>query len=712
MSLKWENLFVQEQSYKRMNVDGNSFTDAYDDKVRPIMDKIDQIRSLLSTNNDGVTFPNVVVVGDQSSGKSTLLEALSLVELPKGSGIVTRCPLVLRLRRSNRRQVYRILENNKKDVLDETQLDILKYIEEETKKIAGSNKNVVDTLIELLVEDPNVRDLTVVDLPGIARNPIGDQPKDIHQQTTKLIKKFISQEGSVILCVFPANVDIATVESFTLAREFDPDGVRTIGVITKSDLATNNETLIQQLLMEKEDVFKLTLGFVAVRNRSTDERISLVEARQREKDFFQSHSVLPVVGWDCLGIEALINRLANLYSDRVKEIFPKMRNDIQKKMKEVREQLSNYPADLDTPAARLAKYYELAEFYVENMLKIRFSSSYDNKHTSMINTLHNKFAKYNDIVNSFTKELFTTSYHEKVRLAIASCVGEQLPNFLPHPILKRLIGDKLDQLWKITDILINECYHLAEKLLLDQNLDEHKGHVLLMKLIPAFRNVVSLYLKEKNQLAHHQLQEMIRLEKHDPYTMHNSYLEKLNEFQTNMKAHEASKSTVKNSSPPEIKFREDDDELMFKSAREIEQTTREMLFSIYAYWKVLVKRFMDYTALTLRAGCDFDVCTGIKERLRHIPMEQCDFVDSYLAEDASTLRKRKQLQQTKERLEKVDAILGGRASIDTIGNYSFIDMNPFDNDSMMTLDKFEQNINTSSSTATSTAAAIVDTTKK
>ncbi|CAF4195081.1 unnamed protein product, partial [Adineta steineri] len=92
-----------------------SFVSAYDEKVRPLMDKIDQVRALLSTNNDGVNFPNVVVVGDQSSGKSTLLESLSLVELPKGSGIVTRCPLVLRLRKSIQRKVYRLHDDNKKE---------------------------------------------------------------------------------------------------------------------------------------------------------------------------------------------------------------------------------------------------------------------------------------------------------------------------------------------------------------------------------------------------------------------------------------------------------------------------------------------------------------------------------------------------------------------------------------------------------------------
>lgn len=206
----------------------DTFTNKFDEIIRPYMDKIDQVRSILSGGIDGVTFPTVVVVGDQSSGKSTLLEALSLVELPKGSGIVTRCPLVLRLRKSSERRVYRILGENEKVELNEGELNILQYIEEETKKLAGHQKNVVKDMIELQVEDPNVRDLTVVDLPGIARNPVADQPKDIHAQTTSLIRHFIRQEGCVILCVFPANVDVATVESFTLAREVDPSGKQLI----------------------------------------------------------------------------------------------------------------------------------------------------------------------------------------------------------------------------------------------------------------------------------------------------------------------------------------------------------------------------------------------------------------------------------------------------------------------------------------------------
>ncbi|CAF1027258.1 unnamed protein product [Adineta steineri] len=670
----------------------DSFVSAYDGKVGPLMDKIDQVRALLSANNDGVNFPNVVVVGDQSSGKSTLLESLSLVELPKGSGIVTRCPLVLRLRKSIQRKVYRLHDDNKKQFLDETKLNILKYIEEETKILAGNNKNVVENLIELLVEDPNLRDLTVVDLPGIARNPIGDQPKNIHEQTTKLIRNFIKKEGTVILCVFPANVDIATVESFTLAREYDPTGIRTIGVITKSDLAPNQDSLVQQLLMNQPNVFQLTLGFIAVRNRSTDEKISLTDAHTREKEFFSNHPASSLVGWHCLGINALINRLADLYSDRVSEIFPKMRIEVHMKLKDIREQLSKFPPDLDTPSARLAKYHELAEFYVENILKVRFSASVDGQTTSMSNTLHIKFGKYINVIHRHTEELFTDTYHKKVSTAISACIGEQLPNFLPHPVLKRLICEKLDQLWTTTKVLINDCFRTVLNLLKYNSNNQYKDDILLMKLMPAFRDIVKLYLNEKNQIIHNQLHEMIRLEKHDPYTIDSFYNNKIDGFRI-YSAELNSKDNDEERKALSLKRKYDDvdDELMFNSILNVDQAVQEMIYSVYSYWKLLTKRFMDYTALTLRAACDFDVCPGVQERLRHLPIEQCDFVDSYLAEDVFTKTKRKQLQQTKERLEKVDAILGGHNTTN-FANHTFIDSISMEDDSFMTLDKLAQSI--------------------
>ncbi len=144
---------------------------------------------------------------------------------------------------------------------------------------------------------------------------------------------------------------------------------------------------------------------------------------------------------------------------------------------------------------------------------------------------------------------------------------------------------------------------------------------------------------------------------------------------------------------------------MFNSISNDEQAVQEMLMSIYCYWKVLIKRFMDYAALSLRAGCVFDVCPGIRERLRSIPSEQCDFVDSYLAEDVYIRTKRKKLQQTKERLEKVDAILGGH-SVTRIGNDAINDMMTRDDNASMTLDALAKRFSSTDDSDTTVDSSI------
>lgn len=639
-----------------------TYTNAFDGKIRPLMDKIDQVRSLLASNDYGITLPNVVVVGDQSSGKSTLLEALSLVELPKGSGIVTRCPLVLRLRKSDRRQVYRLHGNNK-TLLDETNTNLLQYIEDETIRLAGNHKNVVSKPIELQVEDPTLRDLTVVDLPGIARNPIGDQPKDIHRQTKNLIGQFIEQEGSVILCVFPANVDVATVESFALARAVDPDGARTIGVITKTDLATNQNVLIQQLLMDRADVFHLKLGFVAVRNRSTDEQISLKDARKREKDFFSEHFAASNVESNCLGIDALIERLADLYAERVKETFPKIQADIAKQLKDVREQLSKFPPELQSTQTRLVKYHELVTWYVENILQNVFTSSNDGVRPSIVNELHRKFGQVETLICTQNREFYSSKYRIRVREAMSACFGEQLPNFLPHPVLKRFINEKLDQFWRVIEVLVDESFQLTCTRLFDNDKDACKGDILLLKLLPTFRRISSSYLAERKQIIRKQFQEMIRLEKLEPYTLNHYYMNKINQFREyeSERKSQNPKGTL-NSRKATGDNDDDEDTSLFRAISNDDYAAQDMVISIYAYWKLVIKRCIDNVALALRAACVFDTCSAIHDRLRQLPTEQTNFVDQHLAEDESIRLKRQRLQKCKEQLETVDAILGDSLS--------------------------------------------------
>lgn len=90
--------------------------------------------------------------------------------------------------------------------------------------------------INLRIFSPNVLTLTLVDLPGLTKVPVGDQPRDIERQIKDMLIKYISKPNAIILAVTAANTDLANSDGLKLARDVDPDGTRTIGVLTKVDL--------------------------------------------------------------------------------------------------------------------------------------------------------------------------------------------------------------------------------------------------------------------------------------------------------------------------------------------------------------------------------------------------------------------------------------------------------------------------------------------
>lgn len=142
-----------------------------------------------------IELPAIVVVGDQSSGKSSVLESISGIALPRGGNLVTRCPLQLALRRGPTETAllsYTDPNDSSQQVCRKLALeDIPGAVEEATNRLAGTNSGLVPALISLQVTTRDAPDLTLIDLPGIVRVPIGDQPADIEKQIKDLIHKHI-----------------------------------------------------------------------------------------------------------------------------------------------------------------------------------------------------------------------------------------------------------------------------------------------------------------------------------------------------------------------------------------------------------------------------------------------------------------------------------------------------------------------------------------
>jgi replication fork clamp-binding protein CrfC len=106
----------------------------------------------------------------------------------------------------------------------------------DTEAKTGKNAGISPLPINLRVFSPNVVTLTLVDLPGLTRVPVGDQPRDIERQIRDMLHKYISKPSCIILAVTAANTDLANSDALKMSREVDPDGQRTIGVLTKIDL--------------------------------------------------------------------------------------------------------------------------------------------------------------------------------------------------------------------------------------------------------------------------------------------------------------------------------------------------------------------------------------------------------------------------------------------------------------------------------------------
>jgi dynamin 1-like protein len=273
------------------------------DQLIPVINKLQEVFEAIEPESPDfgipeIDLPRLVVVGSQSSGKSSVLESLVQRDfLPRGKDIVTRRPLVLQLLHLSPAQ--RMTDGTEewgefghlpgKRFADF--LQIRREIEEDTARVAGSNKGISKQPIHLRIYSPHVVNLMLVDLPGITKIPVGEQPQDIENQIRQLVLEYISRPNSVILAVTPANSDLVNSDALKIAREVDPSGSRTIGVLTKLDLMDAG-THAADILMNRAS-FRLKLGFIGVVNRSQHDinvNKPISEAARQEMEFFRNHT--------------------------------------------------------------------------------------------------------------------------------------------------------------------------------------------------------------------------------------------------------------------------------------------------------------------------------------------------------------------------------------------------------------------------------------
>ncbi|EPS40510.1 hypothetical protein H072_5636 [Dactylellina haptotyla CBS 200.50] len=339
------------------------------EEYRKLLDKIDKLRNL--GVNKILGLPQLVVTGDQSSGKSSVLEALTGLPLPRSSGLCTRFATEISLRRSplHKPVIITMKPSPTRGALDkiqqakfdgfrkqipENELTADKFLEvlnhasdimgvprpgQRSDTPAKGKSGFSDDLLCIELAGPHHGQFSIIDLPGLIRSVADQQRREDINLIRNLNLRYIQDDRSIILAVFAANVDVANQEVLQLAKDVDENGERTLGIITKPDRVekgAENEVM----RTAKNQSYRLTLGYFVVRNRGPTEMDSSRQDRDdAERAFFNQEKPWDTLPKERVGISTLKEFLGKLIFERFRKDLPLIQSEIEDHIQSCEESL-------------------------------------------------------------------------------------------------------------------------------------------------------------------------------------------------------------------------------------------------------------------------------------------------------------------------------------------------------------------------------------
>ncbi|KAM4584662.1 dynamin-2-like isoform 4-T4 [Odontesthes bonariensis] len=484
----------------------------------PLINKLQDAFSSIGQSCN-LDLPQIAVVGGQSAGKSSVLENFVGRDfLPRGSGIVTRRPLILQLVNNKAEYAEFLHCKGRKFVdFDEVRMEI----EAETDRLTGSNKGISPIPINLRVYSPNVLNLTLIDLPGMTKVPVGDQPQDIEHQIRDMLMQFITKESCLILAVTPANTDLANSDALKISKEVDPQGLRTIGVITKLDLMDEG-TDARDILENK--LLPLRRGYIGVVNRSQkdiDGKKDIRVALAAERKFFLSHPGYRHIA-ERMGTPHLQKTLNQQLTNHIRDTLPGLRSKLQSQLlsleKEVEEYKNFRP---DDPTRKTKALLQMVQQFGVDFEKC-IEGSGDQVDTSNLSG----GAKINRIFHErFPFELVKMEFDEKelrreISYAIKNIHGVRTGLFTPdlafEAIVKKQIIKLKEPCLKCIDLVIQELINTVRQC--TNKLDSYP------RLREETERIVTTYVRERDSKTKDQVLLLIDIELSYINTNHEDFI--------------------------------------------------------------------------------------------------------------------------------------------------------------------------------------------
>ncbi|XP_051906374.1 dynamin-1a isoform X11 [Hippocampus zosterae] len=431
----------------------------------PLVNRMQDAFSAIGQNAN-LDLPQIAVVGGQSAGKSSVLENFVGKDfLPRGSGIVTRRPLVLQLMNSPTEHAEFLHCKGKKFTdFDEVRQEI----EAETDRMTGANKGISPVPINLRVYSPHVLNLTLVDLPGMTKVPVGDQPADIETQIREMLLQFVTKDNCLMLAVSPANSDLANSDALKIAKEVDPQGMRTIGVITKLDLMDEG-TDAKDILENK--LLPLRRGYIGVVNRSQkdiDGKKDITAALGAERKFFLSHPAYRHLA-ERMGTAYLQKILNQQLTNHIRDTLPALRAKLQSQLLSIEKEVEEYKNFRPDDPSRKTK----ALLQMVQQFSVDFEKCIEGSGDQIDTAELSGGAKINRIFHErFPFELVKMEFDEKelrkeISYAIKNIHGIRTGLFTPdlafEAIVKKQIQKLKEPTLKCIDMVVNELTFTIQK---------------------------------------------------------------------------------------------------------------------------------------------------------------------------------------------------------------------------------------------------------
>ncbi|OHW99984.1 dynamin family protein [Colletotrichum incanum] len=337
-------------------------------ETRTLFDTIDNL-SMLGVGRI-VNLPQIIVVGDQSSGKSSVLEAISHVHFPVHGGVCTRFATELVLRPGSRRRVIATVlfaDNTKPahelQVTDFNQDDIDNIISNAKHHMGLSDidGNFSKDVLRLEIEGPGLYPLTLVDLPGIFHTATATQSEEGRETVMELVRSYMKKQNSIILAIVSANNQLANQAVLQVAANFDPAKKRTLGVITKPDHlhpGSSNERDYIQIIRGRETRHNLLLGWHVLRNQADYEKS--VGTRDEVEEQFLNSGAWASIPRANRGVAALRKKLSQILLSHFKQNLPTVIDDIQIKLRVREGELKRLGQPRSTPADMRAYLIDVA----------------------------------------------------------------------------------------------------------------------------------------------------------------------------------------------------------------------------------------------------------------------------------------------------------------------------------------------------------------